>query len=128
MECLPDEPESGSLAIAFAKWMSSPAAGQTYAEVGSGNPVRRSVAAALAESDPVLAAAIAANKESGKSIAWLSTGPSWLKIERVQYEAIQRALIADASAADALRDANEEVRNILEEDGFYENIVPQLQG
>lgn len=116
------------LAVAFAKWMASPAAGLAYAEAGSGNPVRRSVAAILAESDPVLAGAIAANKETGRSVAWLSTGPSWLKIERVQYEAIQRALIGDASPEDALHDANEEVRAILEKDGFYENIVPQLKG
>lgn len=116
------------LAIAFAKWMSSPSAGLAYAEAGSGNPVRRTVSETLAESDPVLAAAIGANKESGQSVAWLSTGPSWLKIERVQYEAIQRALIGDASPEEALQDANEEVTAILEKDGFFDEIVPQLKG
>jgi len=120
--------KSQDLAIAFAKWMASPAAGRAYSAGGSANPVRRSVAAEPAKADPVLAKAVADNKETRRSVAWLSTGASWLKIERVQYEAIQRALIGDASPEDALRDANQEVRGILEEDGFYENLAPQILG
>lgn len=115
------------LAIAFAKWMSSPAASLAYAQSGNGNPVRKSVAAAMAEQDPVLYKAIGDNQATGRSVGWLATGPSWMEIEKVQYEAIQRALIGDTDAAGALKDANEQVKEILKKNKFYEELAPQLK-
>lgn len=116
------------LAIAFAKWMSSPAASLAYAQAGTGNPVRKSVAAAMTETDPMLYKAIADNQATGQSVGWLATGPSWMEIEKVQYEAIQRALIGDTDAAGALEDANAAVLGILTDNKFYEELVPQLKG
>ena len=116
------------VAIAFAKWMASPVASLVYAQAGHGNPVRKSVAEAMTEQDPELYQAIAANQETGRSVGWLATGPSWLEIEKVQYEAIQRALIGDVDAAGALEDANAKTLEILQENKFYEEIAPQLIG
>lgn len=115
------------LAIAFAKWMSSPATSLAFARADRA-PVRKSVAAIKADEDPVLFAAIDENLPDGRSVKWLDTGPSWMEIEKVQYEAIQRALIGDATPEQALADANAAARAILEDNGFYEEILPQLQG
>jgi ABC-type glycerol-3-phosphate transport system substrate-binding protein len=114
-------------AIAFAKWMSSPKAGEAYAGAASWNPVRKSISVLVAEKDPVLAGAIAANQESGRSVRWLDTGPSWTEIEKVVYESIQRGLIGDGDPQGILDDANEQVKEILEKNKFYEELLPQLK-
>ena len=116
------------LAIAFAKWIASPDASLAFAESGNGNPVRKSVSAILAEKDPVLAAAIAANQADGREVKWLATGPSWMEIEKVQYQAIQEALIGEKDPKTALEDANKAAIEILEANGFFTDLLPQLQG
>ena len=116
------------LATAFAKWIASPDASLAFAESGNGNPVRKSVSAVLAEKDPVLAAAIAANLADGREVKWLATGPSWMEIEKVQYQAIQEALIGDKDPKTALEDANVEAIKILTDNGFFTEILPQLKG
>lgn len=116
------------LAVAFAKWMSSPEASLRYARVGTGNPVRTSVSALMVEQDPVLYDAIGQNLRSGRSVEWLNTGASWLEIERVQYEAIQLALIGESAPEAALAGANQQVLEILERNRFYEDLAPQLKG
>ena len=116
------------LAIAFAKWIASPDASLAFAESGNGNPVRKSVSAILAEKDPVLAAAIAANQADGREVKWLATGPSWMEIEKVQYQAIQEALIGEKDPKTALEDANKAAIEILETNGFFTDLLPQLQG
>lgn len=116
------------LAIAFAKWMASPEASLGYAETQQGNPVRKSVSAAMQDADPLLYGAIGENLGDGRGLKWLDTGPSWMEIEKVQYEAIQRALIGDADPQTALDDANAAARGILEKNRFYEDLLPQLEG
>ncbi len=115
------------VAVAFAKWMSSPEASLAYARAGSGNPVRKSVSALMTDTDRALYDAIGQNLQSGRSVKWLATGPSWMEIEKVQYEAIQRALIGDTDAAGALKDANAKVLDILNKNKFYEELAPQLE-
>jgi ABC-type glycerol-3-phosphate transport system substrate-binding protein len=115
------------LAIAFAKWIASPDASLSFAETGS-NPVRRSVSAILAEQDPILAAAIAANQADGREVKWLATGPSWMEIEKVQYQAIQEALIGAKDPQTAMEDANAAVIDILNANAFFTELLPQLQG
>ncbi len=116
------------LAIAFAKWMASPEASLEYALAGQGNSVRKSIAALMTETTPELYGAIAENQADGRGVKWLDTGPSWMEIEKVQYEAIQRALIGDADPQTALDDANEAARGILEENRFYADLLPKLKG
>ena len=116
------------LAIAFAKWMAAPEASLAYAQVQQGNPVRHSVSAVMQDTDPQLYGAIGENLADGRGVKWLDTGPSWMEIEKIQYEAIQRALIGDADPQAALDDANEAARGILEKNRFYEDLLPQLQG
>lgn len=120
--------ENQEAAIAFAKWMSSPDAALIYAQTGMGNPVRISVASVMASEDPELYAAIDANLADGRSVEWLDTGPSWMEIERVQYEAIQAALIGDKTPQEAFDDADAEAKDILEQNGFYDELLPQLRG
>lgn len=115
------------LAIAFAKWLGSADASLAFAKANVGNPVRKSVAAKMTEQEPMLYQAIAANQATGRSVGWLATGPSWMEIEKVQYEAIQRALIGDTDPAGALKDANDQVKDILKKNKFYEELAPQLK-
>jgi multiple sugar transport system substrate-binding protein len=117
-----DTPE---LATAFAKFMSGPDISLAWGGAGRA-PVRASVSAILAEQDPVLTAAIAVNQADGRSVDWLATGPSWMSIEAVQHQAIQEALIGALTPEEALQQARAEIESILEDDGFYEEILPQL--
>jgi ABC-type glycerol-3-phosphate transport system substrate-binding protein len=119
-----DTPE---LATAFAKWMSGPDFSLAWGRAGRA-PVRASVGAVLSIEDPVLTAAIAVNQADGRSVDWLATGPSWLAIEEVQHQAIQEALIGAKTPEEALRDARAEIEALLQDDGFYEEILPQLLG
>jgi multiple sugar transport system substrate-binding protein len=119
-----DTPE---LAIAFAKWMSSPDMSLAWARINRA-PVRASVANIMAEEDPVLFGAIALNQADGRSVDWLATGPSWLAIEDIQHQAIQEALIGAKEPAQALADAKAQIETLLQDDGFYEDILPQLLG
>jgi len=116
------------LAIAFAKYMSSYDASLAFAEGSDGNPVRKSVSAVMAEKDPVLLGAIGENLADGRPVGWLNTGPSWMDIEEAQWNAISAALVGDKSAQEALDEANEKIKQILDENGFYTEIVPQLKG
>lgn len=116
------------LAIAFARWMGSPDASLAYAEANIGNPVRKSVSAVVAENDPVLAAAIGANLGDGRGVKWIDTGPSWMEIEKVQYQAIQEALIRAKTPQAAFDDANAAIIEILNRNKFYEELLPQLKG
>lgn len=120
-----DTPE---LATAFAKWMSSPDIALAWARLDSRAPVRFSVADIMAEEDPVLFGAIAINQADGRGVDWLATGPSWLAIEEVQHQAIQEALIGAKDPATALSDAKAEIIEILEDDGFFTDLLPQLLG
>ena len=117
-----DAPE---LATAFAKWMSGPDFSLAWGRAGRA-PVRVSVGEVLSEEDPVLTAAIAVNQADGRGVDWLSTGPSWMSIEAVQHQAIQEALIGAKTPEEALKDARVEIEKILKDDGFYEEILPQL--
>jgi multiple sugar transport system substrate-binding protein len=119
-----DTPE---LAIAFAKWMSSPDFSLAWGRAGRA-PVRASVGEVLSQEDPILTAAIAVNQADGRGVDWLSTGPSWMSIEAVQHQAIQEALIGAKTPEQALADARAEIEQILQDDGFYEEILPQLLG
>jgi ABC-type glycerol-3-phosphate transport system substrate-binding protein len=117
--------DTPDLAIAFAKWMSNPDISLAWGRAGR-VAVRASAAAILSEEDPVLTAAIAVNQADGRSVDWLATGPSWMTIEAVQHQAIQEALIGAKTPDEALRDARTEIEEILTDDGFYEEILPQL--
>jgi ABC-type glycerol-3-phosphate transport system substrate-binding protein len=86
------------------------------------------VSAILAEQDPILAAAIAANQADGREVKWLATGPSWMEIEKVQYQAIQEALIGAKDPQTAMEDANAAVIDILNANAFFTELLPQLQG
>jgi ABC-type glycerol-3-phosphate transport system substrate-binding protein len=119
--------DTPDLAVAFAKWMSSPDMSLMWARANRA-PVRASVADIMAEEDPVLFGAIAVNQADGRSVDWLATGPSWLAIEDIQHQAIQEALIGAKDAATALTDAKAEIEAMLEEDGFFTDILPQLLG
>jgi multiple sugar transport system substrate-binding protein len=119
-----DTPE---LATAFAKWMSSPDISLAWGRAGRA-VARASVSEILAQEDPVLTAAIAVNQADGRSVDWLATGPSWMSIEAVQHQAIQEALIGAKTPEQALTDARAAIEEILQEDGFYEEILPQLLG
>lgn len=116
------------LAIAFAKWMSSPDASLTFAQNGVGNSVRKSVAKLMTQKDPILYTAIAENQADGRGVKWLDTGPSWLEIEKVLYQAIQEALIGSKDPKTALEDANKATRGILDSNNFYKDLLPQLKG
>jgi multiple sugar transport system substrate-binding protein len=116
------------LAIAFAKWMASADASLLFAQSGVGNPVRKSVSSKMAEKDPILYAAIGANLADGRGVKWLDTGPSWLEIEKVQYQAIQEALIGAKDPKTALDDANKAARAILDKNKFYTELLPILKG
>jgi ABC-type glycerol-3-phosphate transport system substrate-binding protein len=117
-----DTPE---LATAFAKFMSGPDMSLAWGRAGRA-PVRASVGEVLSAEDPVLTAAIAVNQADGRSVDWLATGPSWMSIEAVQHQAIQEALIGAKTPEQALTDAKAAIEEILREDGFYEEILPQL--
>jgi multiple sugar transport system substrate-binding protein len=119
-----DTPE---LATAFAKFMSGPDFSLAWGRAGRA-PVRASVGEILSQEDPVLTAAIAVNQADGRSVDWLATGPSWMSIEAVQHQAIQEALIGALTPAEALTNAKTEIEAILQDDGFYEEILPQLLG
>ncbi|MGL4648668.1 MAG: ABC transporter substrate-binding protein [Caldilineaceae bacterium] len=116
------------LAIDFAKWMASPDASLAYADANIGNPVRKSVAEIMGEKDPVLLAAINANLGDGRGVAWIDTGPSWMEIEKVQHQAIQEVLIGAKDPATAFTDANVAIKELLTANGFYDELLPQLQG
>ena len=114
------------LALAFAKWMSSPDASLAFANGSVGNPVRKSVAAIMAEKDPVLLKAINENLGDGRGVKWLDTGSSWLEIEKVQYQAIQQVLIGEKEPQAALDEANKLAKEILDKNKFYTDLLPQL--
>ena len=114
------------LALAFAKWMSSPDAALAFANGGVGNPVRKSVSAIMAEKDPVLLKAINENLGDGRGVKWLDTGSSWLEIEKVQYQAIQQVLIGEKEPQAALDEANKLAKEILVKNKFYTDLLPQL--
>ncbi len=116
------------LAIAFAKWMSSPHAGLAFAEGGDGNPVRKSVADFWKAKDPQLLDAVNANLADGLGVGWLDTGPAWTEIENAQVAAIQAALTGKQDAQTALNEANEKIKAILEKNKFYTEMLPKLQG
>jgi multiple sugar transport system substrate-binding protein len=116
------------LAIAFAKWMSSPDASLAFAENGVGNSVRKSTAAKMVEKDPVLYGAIAANQGDGRGVKWLDTGPSWLEVEKILYNAIQEALIGAKEPQAAMDDANTAIKDLLVKNKFYDELVPRLLG
>lgn len=117
--------QNQDLAIAFAKFMSGPDISLAFAE-GGNVPARKSVAAIMTERDPVLYGAIAENQADGKSIGFIETGPSWTPIEQELSQAIQEALIGDKDPATALKDAKSDIEGILEDNHFYEDILPQL--
>lgn len=119
-----DTPE---LATAFAAFMSGPDISLAWGGAGRAT-VRASVSAILAEQDPVLTAAIGVNQADGRSVDWLATGPSWMAIESIQHQAIQEALIGAVTPAEALTEARAEIESLLEDAGFYEEILPQLLG
>lgn len=119
------EPE---LAMAFAKYLAAPASQFTLLNGSSSLPARQSITLQLAEADPVLMEAVNENLIDARSVEWLNTGPSWTEIEQIQWEAIQSALIGDTQPQQAFDDANEEIRQTLEDNLFYEEIVPQLMG
>ncbi|MCC7451045.1 MAG: sugar ABC transporter substrate-binding protein [Anaerolineae bacterium] len=116
------------LAIAYAKWMASADASLAFAEGTVGNPVRKSVAEKMSKKDPALYAAINANLADGRGVKWLDTGPSWMEIEKVQYQAIQEALIGSKEPKAALDDAAAEAKKILDKNKFYTDLLPKLQG
>lgn len=116
------------LAIAFAKWMSSPQASLAFAKGGDGNPVRKSVAAIMAQEDPTLFDAIGANLGDGRGVAWLNTGPAWMEIEEAQWNAINAALVGEKTPQQALDEANATIQEILERNNFYTEFLPQLTG
>lgn len=118
--------DTPDLAIAFAKWMVIPDAGYVLARDAANAPVRFSVADRMTEEDPVLAAAIAANQEVGRSVGWLTTGPSWMQIEQVQEQAIQEALAGTKDVPTALHDARQQIDDILTQADFQDKILPQL--
>jgi len=116
------------LAIAFAKFMSSPDVALSFAEVHGNSSARKSINEIMVERKPDVFGAIVANLPDGRGVKWIDTGPSWLKLEEALYQAIQEALIGEKDPETALKDAKAEIEEILEEDGFYTNILPQLLG
>ena len=74
----------------------------------------------------MLYGAIAANQADGKSIGFIETGPSWTPIEQELSQAIQEALIGDKDPETALKDAKADIEEILQDNNFYEDILPQL--
>jgi ABC-type glycerol-3-phosphate transport system substrate-binding protein len=51
-----------------------------------------------------------------------------MEIEKVQYQAIQEALIGEKDPKTALEDANQAAIEILNNNGFFTDLLPQLQG
>lgn len=117
--------QNQDLAIAFAKFMSSPDISLAFADGGQ-MPSRKSISAILAEREPLLYGAIAANQADGRYVKWIDTGPAWTPIEQRVFQAIQEALIGDKDAATALADAKSDIEEILDDNDFAEEILPQL--
>jgi multiple sugar transport system substrate-binding protein len=109
-------------AIDLAKWMASPEAGQLYAGV-SLVPVRKSILEAKAAEEGQPWQAIAENLQDGQMVSALATGESWMPIENALQVAIQKSLIGDMEPADALKEAAVEIRQILDDNGFYTDIL-----
>jgi ABC-type glycerol-3-phosphate transport system substrate-binding protein len=120
--------DTPDLATAFAKWMSVPDIGLLLARDAGLIPVRASVAELMTEVDPVLYGAIAENQAVGRSVGWLASGPAWLEIEAIQHQAIQEALIGTKDPTTALQDAKTQIETVLEENNFYDELLPQLLG
>lgn len=116
------------LAVAFAKFMVSPDVTLAYAKYHGYAVPRASVMDIMTETDPVVFGAIAENLPDGRGVKWIDTGPSWLSLEDELYQAIQEALIGEKSPEEALKDAKADMEEILEDNDFYTDLLPQLVG
>jgi len=90
-------------------------------------PVRKSVMEQLAQKQEKPYKAILENMKDGQELSILGTGSSWMPIEEVLQVAIQEALIGEKSAQQALDEAAVKIKQILEKNKFYEEILPQFQ-
>jgi multiple sugar transport system substrate-binding protein len=109
-------------AIDLAKWFARPEASEMYADA-SLVPVRKSVLDARAQEEGQPWLAILENMPDGQMVSALATGESWMPIENALQVAIQSSLIGDATPEEALKEAAEEIRTILDDNGFYTDIL-----
>lgn len=109
-------------AIDLAKWFARPEASEMYADA-SLVPVRKSVLDARAKEEGQPWTAILENMGDGQMVSALATGESWMPIENALQVAIQKSLIGEVTPAEALAEAAEEIRTILDDNGFYTDIL-----
>jgi multiple sugar transport system substrate-binding protein len=110
------------IAVDFAKWFARPEAARMYAGVGI-VPVRKSVLSEVAAEEGQPWQAIQENLVDGQMVSALATGESWMPIEQVLQVAIQRSLTGEATPQQALDQAAEEIAGILDENGFYTDVL-----
>jgi len=108
-------------AIAAATFFSSPRAVHLYATRGQ-TPARRSAFKELTAQQPALYRAISDNLAHGRGLNLLATGPSWPACEKILAQAVQQALIGQASPKDALSAARSSITGILRRNRFYEQV------
>lgn len=110
------------IAVDFAKWFARPEATRMYAGVGN-VPVRKSVLSEVAAGEGQPWQAIQENLVDGQMVSALATGESWMPIEQVLQVAIQRSFTGEATPQQALDQAAEEIAGILDDNGFYTDVL-----
>jgi len=76
----------------------------------------------LTAQQPALYRAISDNLAHGRGLNLLATGPSWPACEKILAQAVQQALIGQASPKDALSAARSSITGILRRNRFYEQV------
>jgi multiple sugar transport system substrate-binding protein len=115
---IPTAAENGEAAAAFIRWMTEEDTQRLYAENG-GIPSRTSVLndEALNEANPyftALANSLAATPN------WRPRTDQWNAVETVLGTNLNAALAGQMTPEEAVEAASEEVRQIMEEAGYYE--------
>ena len=115
---IPTATENGQAAADFIRWMTEEETQQLYAQNG-GIPSRTSVLndEALNEANPYFSA-LAESLAAGPN--WRPRTDQWNAVETVLGTNLNAALAGQMTAEEAVEAASEEVRQIMEEAGYYE--------
>jgi multiple sugar transport system substrate-binding protein len=115
---IPTAAENGQAAADFISWMTDQETQQLYAQNG-GIPSRTSVLndEALNEANPYFSA-LAESLAAGPN--WRPRTDQWNAVETVLGTNLNAALAGQMTAEEAVEAASEEVRQIMEEAGYYE--------
>lgn len=115
---IPTAAENGQAAADFIQWMTEQETQELYAENG-GIPSRTSVLndEALNEANPYFSA-LAESLAAGPN--WRPRTDQWNAVETVLGTNLNAALAGQMTAEEAVEAASEEIRQIMEEAGYYE--------